>query len=136
LSGNIKVINTRIGSPFFLFLNNDNWWRTFSLKTCIHIGRIGKMSISRGDGWDSINRFSPPFVVPVLNHDRDIQRHTPCFFCILWVQLRWELIVRFVDIGGIDDHHCLNFLFIRKNTNHRSSMAIPTVERFILIFGA
>jgi hypothetical protein len=23
-----------------------------------------------------------------------------------------EVIVRFVDIGGIDDHHCLNFLFI------------------------
>ena len=22
------------------------------------------------------------------------------------------MIVRFVDIGGIDDHHCLNFLFI------------------------
>ena len=22
--------------------------------------------------------------------------------------------VRFVDIGGIVDHHCLNFLFIRK----------------------
>ena len=30
-------------------------------------------------------------------------------FC---VQLRWEVIVHFVDIGGIDDHHCLNFLFI------------------------
>jgi len=23
------------------------------------------------------------------------------------------VIVRFVDIGGIVDHHCLNFLFIR-----------------------
>jgi len=22
------------------------------------------------------------------------------------------VIVRFIDIGGIDDHHCLNFLFI------------------------
>ena len=26
------------------------------------------------------------------------------------VQLSWELIVRFVDIGGIYDHRCLNFL--------------------------
>jgi hypothetical protein len=26
---------------------------------------------------------------------------------------QWEVIVRFIDIGGIDDHHCfLNFLFI------------------------
>ena len=30
-------------------------------------------------------------------------------FC---VQLRWEVIVRFVDTGGMDDHHCLSFLFI------------------------
>jgi hypothetical protein len=26
--------------------------------------------------------------------------------------VRWEVIVRFVDIGGIVDHDCLNFLFI------------------------
>jgi hypothetical protein len=24
-------------------------------------------------------------------------------FCVLWVQLKWEMIVRFVDICGIDD---------------------------------
>ena len=27
-------------------------------------------------------------------------------------ELRWEAIVRFVDIGGIINYHCLNFLFI------------------------
>jgi hypothetical protein len=32
--------------------------------------------------------------------------------CVQWIQLRWEVIVRFVDIGEIDNHHCLNFLFI------------------------
>jgi len=25
---------------------------------------------------------------------------------------RWEVIIRFVDIGGIDDCRCLNFVFI------------------------
>ena len=25
-------------------------------------------------------------------------------------KFRWEVIVRFVDIGGIVDHHCLNFV--------------------------
>jgi len=30
----------------------------------------------------------------------------------LFNDLRWEVIVRFVDNGGIVDHHCLNFLFI------------------------
>ena len=33
-------------------------------------------------------------------------------FCVQQVQLRCEMIVRFVDIGGIDDYHCLIFLFI------------------------
>jgi hypothetical protein len=29
-------------------------------------------------------------------------------------ELRWEVIVRFVNIGGIVDHHYLNFHFIRR----------------------
>ena len=33
-------------------------------------------------------------------------------FCVYWVQLSWEVIVPFVDIGGIYNHLCLNFLFI------------------------
>jgi len=28
------------------------------------------------------------------------------------VPVKREVIVRFVDSDGIDDHHCLNFLFI------------------------
>ena len=31
---------------------------------------------------------------------------------IKWVQLRWEVIACFAEIGTIADHHCLNFLFI------------------------
>ena len=39
---------------------------------------------------------------------------------MLWVffmfnDLRWEVIACFVDIAWIDDHHCLNFLFIVQN---------------------
>ena len=37
------------------------------------------------------------------------------FFCSNY--LRREVIVCFVDIGGIVDHHCLNFLFITKIYN-------------------
>ena len=33
-------------------------------------------------------------------------------FCVLLVHLKWDLIVLFVDIGRIDDKHCLNFHFI------------------------
>jgi hypothetical protein len=31
---------------------------------------------------------------------------------IVYIYLIWEVIVRFVDIGGIIDDHCLNFPFI------------------------
>jgi hypothetical protein len=34
-------------------------------------------------------------------------------FCIVFRCLRWEVIVLFVDIRGIVDHHWLNFLLIK-----------------------
>ena len=34
------------------------------------------------------------------------------FFC---VQLRREVVVHFVDIGGIVDNPCINFLFVNVN---------------------
>ena len=49
-------------------------------------------------------------------------------FCVQWFEVKggcatqifsmsilWEVIVCFVDIDGIVDHHCLNFLFINMN---------------------
>ena len=30
---------------------------------------------------------------------------------LVFIELRWEVLVCFVDIGGIDDHYCVNFLF-------------------------
>ena len=38
------------------------------------------------------------------------------FFCVcvcVFSEFRWEVIVHFVDFGGIVDHHCINFLFIQ-----------------------
>ena len=32
-------------------------------------------------------------------------------FFLVFSELRWEVIVCHVDIDGIDDHSCLNFLF-------------------------
>jgi hypothetical protein len=34
------------------------------------------------------------------------------FNVMVFSELRWEVIVRFDDIDGIVDHHCLSFLFI------------------------
>jgi hypothetical protein len=39
-----------------------------------------------------------------LDRDLDFQRHMSWYF---YVQLRWEIIVCFVVIGGIDDHRYL-----------------------------
>jgi hypothetical protein len=39
-----------------------------------------------------------------------------------------EVVFRFVDIGGIVDHHCLNFLFIIISINreaHLSMLCLP-----------
>jgi hypothetical protein len=40
------------------------------------------------------------------------------FFFFAFSELRWEVIVHFVAIGGIIDHHCLNFLFIINKTKN------------------
>ena len=36
---------------------------------------------------------------------------------LMFNDVRSEVIVRFVDIGEIVDHHCLNFLFITVKLN-------------------
>jgi hypothetical protein len=44
--------------------------------------------------------------------DLYFHRHMSWYFCAKWLEVkgeRWSLIL--LVIGGIDDHHCLNFLF-------------------------
>jgi len=42
------------------------------------------------------------------------------------IKLRWEVIVRFVDIGGNVQHHCFNSLFIIYIINHVHVEAMTT----------
>ena len=69
------------------------------------------------------------------------------FFCVLseWVQLRWELIVSFVVIGGIVDHLCLTFYFTIFNkcfvgylnqclVNFTTDMTIKSTHGFLFSF--
>ena len=51
-------------------------------------------------------------------------------FCI---QLRWEAIVRLVHIGGIDDHHCLNFLFNIRGTIHINTFILSLSLNLCLV---
>ena len=47
------------------------------------------------------------------SQNQDFQRHMSWsfFFCV-FNELMWEVIVRFVDVSGIVDHHGKNFLLI------------------------
>ena len=45
-------------------------------------------------------------------------------FILKRVHLKWEVIVDFVDIGGIDDHRCLNFLFILINDCNKNYLCL------------
>ena len=45
-------------------------------------------------------------------------------FSVHWVQLRWEVIDRFVDIGGIDDHHCFIIQLKINNITQEKSEAV------------
>ena len=48
--------------------------------------------------------------MPVPSRDLDLQDHMPS--AILCSVGSVRMIVRFVDIGGVDDYDCLNILFL------------------------
>lgn len=51
------------------------------------------------------------YFVSVQSQDLDFLHHMLWSF-YTFSELRWEMIVRFVDIIGIVDHNCISFLFI------------------------
>jgi len=79
--------------------------------------------LTRGS-WDPINLFNPATFLCLYE-----QRHMWSF---QWVQLRWEVIVRF---GGIDGHYCLNFIFItteKMNFNFYQGVASSVFVRSVV----
>ena len=50
-------------------------------------------------------------------------------FCVQWVQSRWEVIVRFDDIGWIFYHYCLNFLSINRVVLYQGFTHTHTITR-------
>jgi hypothetical protein len=64
------------------------------------------------------------------NNPGPVCRGPPLFVLSEW---RWEAIDRFVDIGGVVDYHCLNFLFIIESSYHKmivDSILILTIELY------
>jgi hypothetical protein len=54
-----------------------------------------------------------PHFVPVLS--QDIQMSLSFLYSVIWGE---EVVVHFVDLSGIVDNHCINFLFIKKSSEH------------------
>ena len=62
----------------------------------------------------SLISLTPPHLCAILEQWHGFPRSYVVAFIILRV-LRWEMVVWFVDVGGIVDHHFLIFLFIFYN---------------------
>ena len=73
------------------------------------------MTILRSD----YNRFNPVTCVPVPSQDLDFQHHVIIFFCVHLFEVRGGYL--FVEIGGVVDYHCLNFLFISLKVIHKAT---------------
>jgi len=68
--------------------------------------------ISDWESWDPINQFNPVTYLCLSQAGFGFQTPYVVVFIFVFGGLRWEVVVHFVDIGGIVHHHCLNCLFI------------------------
>ena len=71
-----------------------------------------KIQLSRGKGWDPINQFNSTISLCRFQTRTMISNLVCCGIYFVFSEGRWEVIVAFVDIGLIVNHHFLNFLFI------------------------
>ena len=73
---------------------------------CIHVLSL-EIQLSRGEGLDSITQFNPATFLYLSQARTWISNiiFRLFFLPFLFTELRWEVIVHFVDIGGIVDHH-------------------------------
>ena len=79
---------------------------------------ISKSNSLKLSNMKKTNESMMKFVIPAAfpNHNIDLQPHILWYFVV--INVLWEVIVRFVDIDGIVDHHCLHFLFIMEILHH------------------
>ena len=93
------------------------------LRSSYQEGRI-EIQLSRGEDWDPSNLFNPNTLLCLFQSTTWIS-NIICHGLFVFSELRWEAHVRFVDIGGIIDHHLLNFLFI---VNIQSNLSYVTFQ--------
>jgi hypothetical protein len=69
-----------------------------------------EIQLSRGEGWNPINRLTLPHFYACPKPWPGFPKSYDKVF-LVYSELRWKVIARFVDIGWIVDRPCLNFLF-------------------------
>ena len=85
---------------------------------------LATLSYIHHKGWDPMNRFDPATFL-CLSHAVPTWISNVMYrnlFFKMFSDLRLEVIVRFVVIGRIVDHHCLNFSY----HNHMEKNIPPT----------
>ena len=88
-----------------------NWCRFFLLYRLIYICIvIGDPVIKRVRVGIPITRFKPPHFCACPKPGHGFPRSYVVVF-FMFNDLMWEVNARFVDIGEVVDHYCLNFLF-------------------------
>ena len=85
------------------------WARLLSILYYICIV-VGEPIIKRG--WYPMNGLNSPDVYVCLQPGPEYPNVINRGLFFVWNDLRWEVIVRVVDISGIFDDHCLSFLLI------------------------
>ena len=95
-----KIINNPVCSIVYTFVHF----------VYIHICIAVLSNYQEGESWYPIDQFNPATFLCLFQTRYLNFQHMSWSF--LWSNFsRWEVIVWFVDIGGIAGHHCLNLLF-------------------------
>jgi hypothetical protein len=105
-----------------LFCNYNSTWcyvimySAESRSVCVYVHSIlFIVSWTMNDCQNTINRFNPGIFCACLKARPGYPTsYVLVVFFFMLNELRWEVIVRLVDISWIVDHHCLNFLFTFK----------------------
>jgi hypothetical protein len=143
-SGNIHQYPV---SPYIVFIMNKKWVLCghvivymnihVHVRICacflsfVYIPYVLLLEIqsSVGGGWVPINRFNSATFL-CLSQARTWISNVTCHglfvFCEFSLDERWLLVLLILS-GGIDDHHCLNFLFIMYNY----SLWIPNDDQYL-----
>ena len=95
------------------------------LSFVIYVLPLG-IQLSRGRVRIPLTDLIPQHFCECFKPEPDIPTSYVVFFlCLQFAQLRWEVIVCFVDIGEIEVHYCLTFLFIIiLKSNNNTSMIV------------